>query len=83
MILEEITWIDSAKSWAAGWHSLDWIATEAKEWSGTSTTVGFVVYEDDRVLVMAQTIDNESDKLANLFLLYKPCILNRREWHER
>ena len=79
MMLEEITWIDSAKSWAAGWHSVEWVRQEAAEWEGTSTTVGYVIHEDDRVLVLAQTIDNESDKLANLFLLYKPCILARKE----
>lgn len=79
MKLEEITWIDSAKSWSTGWYSLEYITKEATEWSGTSNTVGYVVYEDDRVLVLAQTLDNESDKIANMFLLYKPCILNRKE----
>lgn len=77
--LEEITWIDSAKSWAAGWHSMEWIIQEATTWVGESTTVGYVVHEDDRVIILAQTIDQEGSlKVANLFLLYKPCILHRR-----
>jgi hypothetical protein len=76
--LEEITWIDSAKSWSAGWYDPETIIDSAKAWQGQSTTVGFVIHEDERVVVLAQTLDDESDKVANLFLIYIPCILHRR-----
>lgn len=79
MTVEEITWIDSGKSWGAGWYGLEWIVEQAKAWSGINTTTGYVIYEDERSVVVAQTIDREADNFANLFLIYKACITNRRE----
>lgn len=78
MTLEEITWVDSAKSWSAGWYDPNAIIDQVKSWHGKSTTVGYVIHEDERVVLLVQTLDNESDKIANVFLIYVPCILERR-----
>lgn len=77
MNIEIIDWIDSGKMWAT-WHSLDSVAALAEMWTGLNSTTGYTVYEDDEVVVIAQTQDHESSNVAGIFLIYKPTIKQRK-----
>lgn len=78
-MLERITWIDSGLNFAHEWHSVDEIRHRAKDWNGHSITVGYLVYESEDRLAIAQTLDGEQESYSNVFLIYKPCIISREE----
>jgi len=77
MEIEEVHWVDSGFNFANRWESLDDIIHTAKEWNGHSSTVGYVVFEDEDRIVLAQTLDGERPNGANVFLIYKPNIMSR------
>lgn len=83
MNLEEITWIDSGKLWTANWHGIEWIIEQAKAWTGSNTTVGYVIYEDERVVLLAQTLDDEANNVAGIFLIHVPSITERKIYNGR
>lgn len=77
MKLEKIVWTDSGQSFASEWLTLDTIEHRVKDWNGHSETVGFVVYESDDRLALAQSLDRENPNAAHVFIIYKPCIVER------
>lgn len=75
--LERIVWVDSGLSYASTWLEEATIVDRAKDWDGRVTTVGQVIYEDDRVVVLCLSRDLETNNWAGAFLIYKPAILTR------
>lgn len=55
-----VEWTDSGFSFAGdSWKSESEIVERAQKWDGSSTTTGFLVYEDAKCLVICLTRDNE------------------------
>lgn len=76
--VEQIRWVDSGMAFAPSWTHRDIIQSRAETWSGHNLSVGFVVYENDYVVVLVGTWDKEVDNMANAMLIYKPAIVDRR-----
>jgi hypothetical protein len=75
--IEEVHWADSGYNFATRWENIDEVIHIAKEWNGHTSTVGYVVYEDEDRIVLAQTLDGERPNAVNAFLIYKPNIMSR------
>ncbi len=83
LTLERITWIDSGLNFAHEWHSHDEVVHRIRDWNGHSITVGYLVFESEDRLGLAQTLDADREAYSNVFLIYKPCIIAREELDER
>lgn len=79
MNLEKITWIDSGLNFANSWLDIDSIVHRSKDWNGHSVSVGYVVYETEDRVALAQTLDAENPHAANVQLIYVPCIVEREK----
>lgn len=77
--LERVVWIDSGLNFAHEWHSQAEIDHRIKDWNGHSVTVGYVVYEGEDRIALAQSLDAEKTNFSNVFLIYEPCIVSREE----
>lgn len=75
--IEVVRWIDSGLHYAHEWMSEEAIIKRAKEWNGENITIGQIIYEDEAILVMVMTRDDEAGNAAGAFLIYKPCIVER------
>lgn len=79
--LERVVWVDSGLSFASTWLDESTIVDRAKEWDGIVQTVGHVIYEDSKRLVLGLSYDKDNESWAGAFLIYKPAIVERYEMH--
>jgi hypothetical protein len=56
-----VEWHDSGLSFALAWDDEDSLIERAKKWNGSCTTVGFLLYEDERCLAIVLTRDNNQE----------------------
>lgn len=77
MTTERIIWTDSGMFLDEGWASLDVYQRQAREWDGDVETIGRVLYEDDKVLVVGLSHDRQNDNWYGAQLIAKACITNR------
>lgn len=77
MNLERITWIDSGMLINDEWSTTAVYKKAAKDWTGRVTTVGALVHEDDKVVVLGLSFDTENKHWYGAQLIYKPCIVDR------
>lgn len=57
-----VSWHDSGLSFAMSWDDEVSLIERAKRWDGTCTTVGLLLYEDERCLALALTRDDSKDQ---------------------
>lgn len=75
----EVIWIDSGAYIDPGeWSSTAVYQQRAKQWNGEVKTIGQLVYEDSKVLVLALNVDLSTGNAYGAQLIYKPCIKTRR-----
>ena len=77
--MEAVEWIDSGLHIDEGWSTLEVYKSLARAWHGKVTTVGFPIYEDDQVLVIALSRDDESDHYFGGQLIAKSSINSRQK----
>jgi hypothetical protein len=77
--VEVVEWIDSGLHIDKGWESLDVYRSVAKAWSGKVTTVGFPIFEDSQVVVLALSKDEDNDYYFGAQLIAKKSITFRKE----
>ena len=75
--MEFVEWIDSGLHIDEGWAKLEVYKSVAKGWNGRVTTVGFPIYEDDQVLVLALSRDNANDSYFGGQLIARDSIVRR------
>ncbi len=74
---EKVTWTDSGLQMTPGWADLSVYESAAREWTGTVTTIGMPIYEDDNVLVLGLSYDAENDNYYGAQLIAKNCVRSR------
>jgi hypothetical protein len=79
LITEKITWVDSGHNFAHTWLDADTVIDRVKDWNGHSVTIGINVYESEDRVALAQTLDAENPNYANVWIIYKTCIIERQE----
>lgn len=52
-----VMWIDSGFSFAQPWTDQDELVERARNWDGYVTTTGYLMYEDNRCVVISQSRD--------------------------
>lgn len=79
--VEQVMWLDHFSNHSHDVFTLHQIASRVKE-DFVSVTVGMLVYEDDRLLVLAHEgrvdVDIEEPLFSHYTAIYKVCILERQ-----
>ena len=76
MKTEKIYWIDIA-SLSDGWMTVDELCTEAeKQYDSMCITVGDVVYENDKYIIVCPTFDGD-DMYHDASMILKSVIVKR------
>jgi len=81
--MERIDWTDSGMHIDEGWAHLDVYRSVAREWTGSVTTVGIPIYEDDRVVVLALSCDQGNGMVFGAQLIQKASISYRTTLEQR
>jgi hypothetical protein len=74
-------WVDSGFSFAQPWTDQDELIERARNWDGYVTTTGYLMYEDNRCVVISQSRDGGEETLpgeprwAACFLINRANIL--------
>lgn len=76
-VIERIVWTDSGMFIDEGWAALDVYKRQAREWDGCVETIGRVMYEDEKVVVVGLSHDKHNDNWYGAQLIFKPCIQTR------
>ena len=77
-----VGWVDSGFSFSQGWADHDELVGRAKEWDGYVTTAGYLMYEDERCVVISQSRDGGEGtepgepRWASLMLINRANILS-------
>lgn len=77
MQVELIRWLDTGLAIAEGWKTPDWYASQAATRRMEVLSVGFLVHEDDDVIVLAQSYDPEHNQYVNAEVIAKQGIITR------
>jgi len=76
-----VMWVDSGFSFAQPWTDQDELIERARNWDGYVTTTGYLMYEDNRCVVIAQSRDGGEGtspgepRWAAMFLINRANIL--------
>lgn len=70
--IQIVDWLDHSS------HSGGWLSPKDHDPAVTATTVGRVVYEDDKWLQLAATSSDADEKLGMYMNIVKSCITKRR-----
>ena len=76
-----VMWVDSGFSFAQPWTDQDELIERARNWDGYVTTTGYLMYEDNRCVVISQSRDGGEGTLpgeprwAACFLINRANIL--------
>ena len=77
MQVEVIRWLDTGMALAEGWKKAGFYASQANLTRMEVVTVGLLVYEDDDVVVVANSYDREHDAYVNAQVVAKVAIISR------
>ena len=80
MELREIIWIDTGQQMASTWTDKYLVISRAKELLTTVNTVGYVIFQDESFLLLAQSLDNESGAVAGVMRIEKSSIQRMNEY---
>lgn len=75
--IERISWTDSGERLANLWQTVEEIASHAAGWHGEVVSVGFVVHEDKRVVLLGTSLDYDHDAVVGVQLIQKTAIRKR------
>lgn len=79
--ISKVEWLDSGAVVSDGWTSLEDTIEKTKGVDFLhAETVGYVVYEDEDIIIMAQTLDMDAEKLLNAQVIARDAVFNREEW---
>lgn len=74
---EAVRWLDTGMAIAEGWKDAAYIRSQAKVGRMEVLSVGLLVFEDDDVVVLANSYDREHDAFHNAQVIAKAGILSR------
>lgn len=74
-----VRWLDSGMAITKGWASVEDYAKDATTGDGVmeAETVGYLVFEDDDIVLIAQTLDIGNGQMLNAQAIAKDCIYGR------
>jgi hypothetical protein len=81
-IIEEVIWND-CQSLVNQWQPVDEVIEHHKKINPIIKSVGYILYEDDKTLIIGHSIDKEDIKVDGVsvdggMIIYKPQIISRR-----
>lgn len=76
-----IRWLDSGMAIARGWASVDEYVKSATGGKDVmeAETIGYLVFEDENIVLIAQTLDLGNEQMLNAQAIAKTCIHERVE----
>jgi hypothetical protein len=70
----EISWLDHWEPEGGPWHNIKDLISKARP--APIRTVGFLLYEDDDILIVAATVDDEHVLVGNCLYLLKIAVVS-------
>ena len=77
MNIEYVRWLDSGTHLHDGWMQLDIVKQQAPSCLQEVDTVGHVVYEDEEVIVLGLSVDENNSTVFGAQVIAKSCIKHR------
>lgn len=77
MQVDIIRWLDTGLAISEGWKRPEHYASQARTGRMEVVSAGLLVYEDDDVVVVANSYDPELDQFVNAQVIAKVAILSR------